>query len=261
MSQPFFNRLRDYYAKVGEVLRGEASAASVFANTTDIGLSREKIYAEFLRQHAPSKCNVLFGGFLFHENGDESKQVDLIVTTDTCPQFNFHNQRGDGKSFACVEGAIACVSIKSFLDKAQLEDSLLNLASIPPTKSLEKRVLPLLDISNYEDWPFKVIYASDGLGADTILGHLHAFYLTHPNIPESRKPNLIHVAGKYLIFRSQGTEILDGNRKLNKGEFVILGGSPDIQAIVWTIDGIQSRASAAAYILFRYDFIVNKVLT
>jgi hypothetical protein len=259
MSAPFYTRLKAYYADVGKVLRGEADAASIFPNPTDIGGSRERIYAEFLRQHSPSKCNVLFGGFLFDESGAESKQVDVIVTTDTCPQFNFHNQQGDGKTFACVEGTLACASIKSFLDKAQLEDSLANLASIPPTGPLQGRVLPLLNISNYEDWPFKIVYASNALAADTILGHLHSYYADHAHILESRKPNLIHVAGKYLIFRSQGAETLDGMRQLKKGEFVILGGSPDVQAITWTIDGIQARALAAAFIIFRYNFLINKV--
>lgn len=54
----FFQRLRNYYQDVAAVLRGEAKPASIFPNTTDVGMSRERIYAEFLRQHAPSKCNV-----------------------------------------------------------------------------------------------------------------------------------------------------------------------------------------------------------
>jgi hypothetical protein len=65
----FFVRLRKYYLNVAQVLRGEADAASVFPNTTDIGMSREKVYADFLRQHAPSKCNVFLGGFLFDDDG------------------------------------------------------------------------------------------------------------------------------------------------------------------------------------------------
>jgi hypothetical protein len=49
MAKNFFVRLRSYYLKVAEVLRGEADAASVFANTTDVGISRELTYAEFLK--------------------------------------------------------------------------------------------------------------------------------------------------------------------------------------------------------------------
>ena len=74
---------------------------------------RERIYAEFLRQHAPSKCNVFLGGFLFDDDGSESSQLDVIVTTDTAPRFDFHNPDGGGKSFSPVEGTLGVASIKS----------------------------------------------------------------------------------------------------------------------------------------------------
>ncbi|MHA1572078.1 MAG: hypothetical protein ACTSWM_09665 [Alphaproteobacteria bacterium] len=35
LQRTFYDRLRDYYIKVGEVLRGEADAASIFPNTTE----------------------------------------------------------------------------------------------------------------------------------------------------------------------------------------------------------------------------------
>jgi Domain of unknown function (DUF6602) len=257
MAGPFFKRLRDYYEKVGEVLRGEAAAATIFPNSIDIGTSRERIYAEFLRQHSPSKCNVFYGGFLFDEVGNESKQIDVIITTDTCPQFNFHNPDGEGKTFTCVEGTLACASIKSFLDKAQIEDALNNLGSIPPTMKLDGRVIPLVQIKNYEDWPFKVLYASNGLKADTIVGHLQSFYAAHPTIPKCRMPNLIHVAGKYLILRVQEGVLLDGIPPSK--DFCLSERNPDIQAIIWTINGIQERASGSNYILFRYDFLTHKI--
>ncbi len=115
MAQPFFERLRSYYIDVAKVLRGEADPASVFANTTDIGMSRELAYKEFLKQHAPSKCNVFLGGFLFDEDGVESKQLDIIVTTDTAPRFNFNIREGAGKSFSPVEGTLGVVAVKSTL--------------------------------------------------------------------------------------------------------------------------------------------------
>jgi len=85
MAQPFFKRLRKYYSKAAEVLRGEADTASIFPNTSNIGTSRENIYIEFLKLHAPRKCNVFSGGFLFDDEGEESKQLDVIITTDTTP--------------------------------------------------------------------------------------------------------------------------------------------------------------------------------
>ena len=91
MTTPFYNRLYEYFEQVGKVLRGQADVASVFPNTSDIGMSRESVYAKFLIQHAPSKCNVFLGGFLFGDNGEESKQLDVIITNDTAPRYNFYN--------------------------------------------------------------------------------------------------------------------------------------------------------------------------
>jgi len=130
MPDNFFFRLREYYLNAASVLRGEADAASIFPNTTDIGMSREKVYSEFLRLHAPSKCNVFLGGFLFDMNGNESKQLDIIITTDTAPRFDFHNRDGSGKSFSPVEGTLGVASIKSVLNKAELENALWGIASM-----------------------------------------------------------------------------------------------------------------------------------
>ena len=99
------------------------------------------------------------GGFLFGENGDESKQLDIIISTDTAPRYNFHNSDGKGKSFGPVEGCLGVASIKSTLDKSQLEDSLNGIASIPKTQPIGNRANPALLIKNYEDWPYKIIYA------------------------------------------------------------------------------------------------------
>jgi len=113
--QPFFERLNKYYSNIGEVLRGQKTAASVFPNATDIGTSRERVYAEMLKQHVPSSCNVLFGGFLFDLEGQESKQIDIIITNDSSIRYNLPGDGDNGKSFACIDGTIGIVSVKSTL--------------------------------------------------------------------------------------------------------------------------------------------------
>jgi len=264
MAKPFYDRLRDYYSKVGEVLRGEADAASIFPNTSDIGLSRELIYAEFLKQHAPSKCNVFLGGFLFGEDGEESKQLDVIISTDTAPKYDFHNPSGKGKSFGPVEGCLGVASLKSTLDKAQLIDSLKGIASIPATKSLEKRANPMINIEDYDDWPYKIIYASNGLTNATILGHINDFYNQNPNIPINRRPDIIHVAGKYVIFRikkgmSVTNTIVGGVEKVEIGKFHSFITNSDLQAMIWTIDELQKKASESSHIMFTYREMINKI--
>ena len=266
MPDNFFIRLREYYLKVAAVLRGEADSASIFPNSTDVGQSREKIYAEFLRLHAPSKCNVFLGGFLFdHENGNESKQLDIIVTTDTTPRFNLHNRDGSGKSFSPVEGTLGIVSSKSMLNKDELEDALSGIASIPLMFSLEGRVSFTVEIMNYEDWPYKVIYATDGINGETLISHLTAFYEKHPEIPIHRRPNLIHVAGKYIIVRvTPGINVKKASGLVEQpelGSFRLFTRDPDIQGIVWVLTQLQDLAAASTEIAYSYRNLINKVIS
>lgn len=263
MAQTFSKRLREYYLRVAKVLRGEAEAASVFPNSSDVGISRERIYADFLRQHTPSKCNVFLGGFLFHFDGSESKQLDIIVTTDTAPRFDFHNPDGGGKSFSPVEGTLGVVSIKSNLDKKELYDALNGIASIPPTTTLEGRVAFGVKISDYDDWPFKAIYASSGISSTTLVNHIREFYRDNPNIPLSRRPNLIHVSGEYVVFRIGSCQRLDSKYRsgdeIQLGEFYAFSTEPDIQGLQWTIDGIQQNALASTHIIYNYQGLIELV--
>lgn len=265
MAQPFFSRLKSYYAEVAAVLRGEADAAAIFPNPTDRGASRERIYSTFLEQHAPSKCNVFIGGFLFDEDGKESKQLDVIVTTDTAPRFNFHNAGGGGRAFSPVEGTIAVVSVKSNLDRAELYDAIVGLASIPPTRPLARRANPLINVPHYEQWPLKVLYATKGINPETLLSHLNAFYEEHPEIPQARRVDIIHVIGSCLIVRmEQGMGVVDSSTGTTHypepGTYQLFSVEPDVSAINLVLLTIQKRAASSAHFLFQYDFIGEGVI-
>ena len=265
MAKNFINRLREYYVNVAEVLRGEADAASIFPNPTDVGMSREKVYMEFLKQHAPSKCNVFLGGFIFDDDGIESKQLDIIITTDTTLRFNFNNPDGSGKSFSHVEGTLGVVSVKTNLDKNGLFDALSGIASIPKTKSLERRVSPIFNISDYEDWPLKIVYATSGLSFETLLNHINDFYVQNPAIPVTRRPNLIHVLGKYLIVRvtkelSIARKQTGAVPKISENQYYVLTADSDLQSIIITVDQLQRRAAESSHILFSYGDFINKAL-
>ena len=223
-------------------------------------MSRERVYAEFLRLHLPSSCNVLFGGFLFNLAGDESSQIDVIVTNDVCPQYNFHNLDGHGKTFACIDGTLAAISIKYNLDSKELVDSLENLASLPSKMELGQRVMPLLQIPNYSDWPFKIIYASTGVSLQTLLTTLNEFYVNNPTIPQTHRPNLIHVAGKYNVVRipSGGGTTRDGT-VIPANTFHSQQDNSDVFALVFAIQNIQKHAVASRNILFMYDEILANI--
>ncbi|OYQ64696.1 hypothetical protein B9G53_10275 [Pseudanabaena sp. SR411] len=229
-------------------------------------MSRERIYTEFLKLHAPSKCNIFLGGFLFDMSGAESRQLDVIITTDTTPRYNFHNRDGSGKSFSPVEGTLGVVSIKSTLNKAEMIDALSGIASIPPTESLEGRLSIGIELLNYDEWPYKIVYASNGISGETLLQHLHDYYAENPSVPITRRPNLIHVAGKYIILRAvPGVVVTSGvtdeePRELPMGTFKLITKHPDIQGILWVLNSLQQYAQASNEIEFSYGELINKVI-
>ena len=265
MTQDFYTRLGEYFRKVAEVLRGEADAAKVFPNASDLGSSREHIYANFLRQHAPSKCNVFLGGFLFHEDGSESAQLDVIVTTDTAPRFDFHNPSGLGKSFSLVEGTLAVASIKSSVRKQDVFDALKNIATIPPMQSLGKRYPPNLKTINYSEWPLKVVFAyGSNVSPERIYNHVLEFYRENSHIPLERRPNIIHIAGRCAIVKmdvgyTSYNRYSKMERKQQPGAFELFTDTADLQAILFVLNELQTRATISTHILFNHGYIINRV--
>lgn len=255
----FFDRLREYYMQVGKVLRGEAAAASIFPNTTDIGTSREKVYGEILKLHAPSGCNVMYGGFLFDQDGKESKQMDIIVTNHSSMQFNLFNKDMCGKSFACIDGCIAVVSVKSTLDGTQLQDALGNLSTIPDKMSIEGKKSPMISIDGYTEWPYKVIYASDGISLEALLEHLTAYFKDHPEIPMNKKPDIIHVAGKYCVVKvgEKGGTTRDGT-KIEPNTFFPMSDATDVYALYKVLSEIQGITTSSQHIYYNYIDMINK---
>ena len=123
-----------------------------------------------------------------------------------------------------------------------------------------------LSINNYDDWPYKIVYASDGIAADTLLDHLNKFYAKNNSIPLGRRPNCIHVAGKYVVFRATAgmNSVWDTGKQtresLSIGEFREFTLNPDLQALIRVLEEIQARATASTYILYSYHQVVNRVV-
>jgi Domain of unknown function (DUF6602) len=244
---------------VSGALRRKSEAARVFPNAADVGSSRERLYAEFLRQSLPSACNIVSGGFLFNHEGVESGQMDIIVTEDTCPQFNFFNEDGQGKTFRCIDGTLAVASLKSKLTKATLHEAIANLASLPSKRPLTKEMVnPRAIISEYDDWPYKIIFAPSGESADKIWDALTDYFAKHATRIFA-SPNLVHVAGKYSIFRT-GTEpsqFVDG-KVVPPFTWIEEADPTDASPFGRVIVEIQQRLSASRHILFDYNQVLSK---
>jgi hypothetical protein len=263
MTKPFFERLNNYYLNVGEVLQGNANTASIFPNKTDVGMSREQIYAEVLHSHLPSNCSVQMGGFLFDQEGNESNQIDIIITGQSSLQFNYLKKDSGGKVFACIDGCVGAVSVKSHLDSKQLIESLNNIASLPNKSIREGMLNPFLTMPNYEDWPYKVIFSFDGIAIQPILATLNSFYDQNPHIPLNKRPNLIHVAGKYVIDRvgEHGGTTREG-QKIEPNVFygMPLPDYSDVYGLLKALLEMQKIALASTQVLYNYDKLMEKVI-
>lgn len=260
MSGEFFERLQKYFSKVAVVLRGEADIASIFPNPADIGTSRESIYAAVLRQHLPRSCSVFSGGYLFDMDGNESKQIDLIIINDVSPQFNFLNPDGRGRSFACIDGCVGVVSIKSMLDRSELVHALRNIASLPTKVPLEEgRYNTFVKIRDYDDWPYKIVYASDGIEMDTALETINTFYKENETIPFSKRPNIVHVSGKYNILRAWKGASTRSGKEIPENTYCGNPDTSDAYSLLATILSIQTIVLASNQVYYNYSELVNKL--
>lgn len=191
--------------------------------------------------------------------GHESKQIDLIVLNDASPQFNFHNPDGQGKSFACIDGCVAVASIKSTLDSGQLINALDNIASLPDKIPMEGRHNPLIKIKNYEDWPYKIIYASDGVSIETAQKTINSFYESNKDIQHYKRPNIIHVCGKYSIVRVGKDATTRDGIQIEENSFCGVPDPSDSYALLSTILEIQLRIQSSKHLLYNYMKLVDKL--
>ena len=269
MTSDVFKDLKSHYALVAEELRVKAEQASVLSNATGIGTEREEVYRAFLERYLPKMCDVFLGGYLFDLNGRSSKQLDVIVTVGNTPRFRM--PEGD-RHIAPLEGSIAVAEIKSRLDKGALQDALGKCESIPPMPDSEGVLPPYVQQLSKDYWrdtPYKIVFAYDGINARTLCSHIAAFYDLNPEIPTARKPNLIHVLGKYMVLRkTSGMTVLnrDGQPNDNQpevGQFVPLTISPDVSAMALMLRELQEKALLGSHLFFRYtnwhDQIMNQM--
>ncbi len=259
MANSFYQRLKEYYQDIGEKMVSEAKISSVLPNPSDKGSARETVYFNFLKDSLPISCNIALGGYLFDLTGRESKQLDIIVTNSTSLKYRVPIG-GTEKEFACVEGSLAVAEVKSNLDAKELLDALKKIASIPPMMPLEGRIPSILTIPNYDDWPYKIIYAHKGNRLETLCQSLNEFYSEHSTIPFTRRPNLIHVNGAgYIAYIGPKGRQLRNGKTVPAYTFYQMSDSTNVWALMEAIKEIQIRSLSSQYILHHYSSMIDKI--
>jgi len=169
----------------------------IHKNRPDKGDLREDELKDCLERYIPKKFTISKGGFIFDSNGNQSNQIDLLITTDYTLQFQ-HGKNMNRKSFNCVEGCLCAISIKSKLTKKDLYNAMENLGSIPTTKKFQKN--PAYDNLDelLKPLPLKVIFGFDGISYEKIKKYVDEYFIQN-KIPSEKKPHFIIVNNKSIL--------------------------------------------------------------
>lgn len=250
---PALERLRDYFQSIADELAIEAKKIAVLENAGDIGGEREAGLKNFLGRHLPNRCEVIKGGFIFDQNGNESNQMDLIITNDITLQF-----KQNDKAFNCIEGCYGAISVKSKLDKEKLGQALSDIASIPPMPDRVDQISPFLHeshITEYHSLPYKVIFAYSGIEVKTIQQHLNHFFASS-QVPLNRRPDLIIVNNKYMLVNPHTFPILSSTgQPLGQNHWGVVESNPYVggMALLLLITRLQYVANFSPFVLFTFS--------
>jgi len=250
MPKKLFQRVRNYFQGIANSFEDDKLASEIFPNNVDSGFTREDIFMAFLKRHIPTRCSVIKGGFVFDSQGNESKQLDLIITNDLT--LNFNNFEDTGKAFSVIECCYAVISIKSNLTKEALYDSLDGFESLPVTPTLD--VNPNLgNTKRLKQLPLKVIFAFNGIDVSTLGIHLEEYYKNR-NIPDYRRVDNIIVNNKWIIQKSsEPIPMPNGNTIPADVYFPIKNGAYVGGFSLWVLlTGIQTISNFGSQILFNF---------
>ena len=256
MERNTLNLMVDHFTAVAAELENSARQAGLLTNPTGVGTEREEAYRSFLERHVPKICDVFLGGYVFDIEGNPSKQTDVIVTGSNTPRFRLPN---GNKFIAPLEGTIAVAEVKSRLDKNTLEEALNSSLSIPKMPDPGDILPPFLGVNQdvWEDTPYKIVFAFDGIEQDSLIKHLVDFLRDARNQVGERLPNIIHVLGKYTIRKVYASQIIDTSTGAvatgNKFAYHSFSKNADVLAMLEILNTIQHIGFASNFLGFDYS--------
>lgn len=249
-------KIAQYFESIAKNIDSDRNASGIFDNRSDSGSAREDIIIRFLETHIPRRLHVSKGGFVINSEGKISKQIDILITNDLTIQFNhFAKTDSIGKSFNILEGCLSIISVKSYLDKTSLIESLENLGSVPLLNDYKLKSNDPYEKYLIEQLPMKAIFAYDGSEPQTIVNHIHEHYAKKGNIDLRLTPQMIIVNNKYLINRSgkDGALLVDGTRTKPYEYFFQDGHRAGGFGLFYLLGYIQSLSNLINNIAFSFN--------
>ena len=211
-----------------------------------------------------AKCFAVATCLIWRELGPD--KIDVIVTAGTTPRF----EMGSGnQAIAPLEGTVAVAEVKSNLNKTTLYEALDSFSELPvsaePGRALNPSVKPP-PLERFWDFPFKIVFASSGVGKTTLSRHLDNYYIDNPNIPQECRPSIIHVLGKFVLVRvSQDMQARESDGSVAKnqtqvGDYRWFDTQSDLSAMLFVFSRLQSNAFLAQQMIWKYDNMINPII-
>ena len=138
-----------------EQVRLDMNTSNLFEHVGDRGEYRERIVQKFLRPYLP-ECYGLGRGEVFSENGESSRQIDIVIYDAIFSSVLMKNERN--QLFPC-ESVFGSIEVKTELKGETLEQGVENIVSL---KKLDREASDMLDIL-----PFRRINMGKGLKYDS----------------------------------------------------------------------------------------------
>ena len=190
--------IRRYFNSISDSISAAGTRAGATTHRPGVGTNRETILRDFLNKHLPRRLTASLGGqVISHGSNSMSRQIDVLVTNDLGVRFD-----EDEATLVTAESVASCISVKSTLDTASLNDALTNLLSVPnPSPSAVS--FPTLVNDPYPAFlqrhPTYFIFAYDGFSGKSCQEALNNFVKAHPKTPLHRLPKAVIVNAKYMI--------------------------------------------------------------
>jgi len=187
-----------------------------------------------------------------------------MITTDFTLKFR-HTSDGSSssKTFNCIEGCVAVISMKTNLTKSELEESIMNLYSIPTIKKFEKHHIINNLAELMKPLPLKIIFAFDGTEYKTTGNNLVKI-LKDRNIPMEQKPDFVIINDKSVFMkRREGHSLISSDSTQKIGEYVgfsnehtkFVGG----RTLVTLLSDIQQIGNVAKEADLHFGQYMNKI--
>jgi hypothetical protein len=187
-----------YFNSVADSITAAGVRSGTATHRPSIGTNREVILRDFLAKHLPRRLTASLGGQVISPVNDRmSRQIDILVTNDLGVRFDENDL-----TLITAESVASCISAKSRLDTASLNEALENLLSVPEP-SPTAISFPLLVNDPYSAFlqrhPTYFIFAYEGFSGAHCQTALNDFMQCHPATPLHRLPKAVIVNSSYII--------------------------------------------------------------